>query len=83
MMEGIDLTIDSLKEQLNDIKARISQCRKKGLSTRIPETRVMSVPAKIKMLEITKDFKDVQKINAILEMTRKDIEYIEKKEPEG
>ena len=78
MVEGIDLTIENLKEQLNEIKQKISQCRKKGLDTKIAEIKIMAIPSKINMVEITKDFKDIQKINEMLNTARIEIDAIEK-----
>ena len=78
MVEGIDLTIESLKEQLNEIRQTISQCRKKGLDTKIAEIKIIAIPSKINMVEITKDFKDIQKINVMLNNVRIEIDAIEK-----
>ena len=78
MVEGIDLTIENLKEQLNEIKQKISQCRKKGLDTKIAELKIMDIPSKINMVEITKDFKDIQKINEMLNNVRIEIDSTQK-----
>ena len=78
MVEGIDLTIENLKEQLNEIKQRISQCRKKGLDTKIAELKMMLIPSKINMVEITRDYKEVQKINNMLNDAKAELENIEK-----
>lgn len=78
MVEGMDLTIENLKVQLNEIKQKISQCRKRGLYTKIVELKIMSVPSKIQLLEATRDFRDVQKANNIINDARNEIEFIEK-----
>ena len=78
MAEGMELTIENLKEQLNEIKQKISQCRKQGLDTKIAELKIMAIPSKINMVEITKDFKDVQKINEMLNNVRIEIDSTEK-----
>ncbi|MBI2646844.1 hypothetical protein HYW99_00015 [Candidatus Woesearchaeota archaeon] len=78
MVEGIDLTIENLKIQLNEIKQKISQCRKKGLDTKIAELKMMLIPSKIKMAEITRDYKEVQKINNMLNDAKAELENIEK-----
>ena len=78
MAEGMDLAIESLKEQLNDIKAKISICRKKGMDTKVAELKIMAVPSKIKMIEVTKDYKDVQKVSSMLDNARAEIESTEK-----
>ena len=77
-MEGIDLSIENLKEQLNELKQKISQLRKQGLDTKIAVIMMMSVPSKIKMLEITKDYKDLQKIINIINNARAEIDSLEK-----
>ena len=76
-MEGIDLSIENLKEQLNELKQKISQLRKKGMNMKLADIRLMSIPSKIKMAEITKDYKDVQKINIMLNDARQEIGSIE------
>lgn len=76
-MEGIDLSIENLKEQLNELKQKISQLRKKGMNMKLADIRLMSIPSKIKMAEITKDYKDVQKINIMLNYAREEIASIE------
>ncbi len=78
MVEGIDLAIESLKEQLNDIKQKISQCRKKGLDTKIAEIKIINIPSKIKMLETTKNYKDIQKISKLLNSAKAEIEPLER-----
>lgn len=78
MTEGIDLTIENLKLQLSDIKQKTSQCRKKGLDTKIAELKIMLIPSKIKMAEITRDYKEVQKINNMLNDAKAELEDIEK-----
>lgn len=77
-MDGIDLSIENLKEQLAEIKQKISLLRRKGIDMRIADLRLMSLPSKIKMAEITKDYKDVQKINSMLDSARDDIINLEK-----
>lgn len=78
MVEGIDLTIENLKIQLNEIRQKISQCRKKGLDTKIAELKMMLIPSKINMAEITRDYKEVQKINNMLNNAKAELENIEK-----
>ena len=78
MDEGIDLAIENLKGQLNEARQKISQSRKKGLDTKIAEIKLMAIPSKIKMVEITKDFKDVQKIIEMLNNVKIEIDGIEK-----
>lgn len=78
MSDAIDLTIENLKSQLNSIKQRISQCRKKGLYTKIAELKITSIPSKIMMAEATKDFKDAQKVSRLLSDAAVEVENIER-----
>ena len=78
MVEGIDLTIESLKEKLNEIRLKVSECRKKGFYTKIAEIKLMAIPSKIKMVEITRDYKDLQKITSMLDDARNEILSVEK-----
>ena len=77
-MDGIDIAIESFKENLNDLKIRLSQLRKKGINAKIAELRIMQIPAKIKMAEITKENKDAQKIMVLLNAAKQEIEELEK-----
>lgn len=81
MAEGIDLTIESLKEQLIGLKQRISQLRKKGLDTKIAELKAMAIPPKIKLAEATRDYKDVEKANKLVNDATSEVDGIEKGAP--
>lgn len=78
MDEGIDLTIEDLKMQLNEIKQRISQFRRRGLDTKIAELKVILIPSKIRIVELTREYKDVQKISNMLNDAKAELESIEK-----
>ena len=77
MTSGFDMTIESLKEELNEIKQRLSLYRKKGIDTKVVELRIANIPSKIKMIEVTKDLKDVQKANSQLRLAKMDAEELE------
>ena len=77
MVDGIDIAISSLRDELNSLKQRISQCRRKGLDTKIAELMLMSVPAKIIMIGTTRDIKDVQKLTGILAKAKSEVEELE------
>ena len=77
MAEGTDLEIEKLKEQFSEIKQKISQCRKRGFDTKIAELKAMAIPSKIKMAEATKDSKDIQKINEMLNYAKVEIDDLE------
>ena len=76
MADGIDLAIESLKERLSEIKQLISQCRKKGYDTKIAELKILIIPSKIKMVEATRDIKDVQKASKYLGDANSEIEEV-------
>ena len=78
MMEALDMTIENLKEQLIEIKQHISECRKKGKDTKIAELRVIPIPAKIKLLEVTREIKDVQKVISLLNLAKNEVDDIKK-----
>ena len=77
MPDGIDIAIGNLRDAFIELKQRISVCRRKGLDTKISELRMSSVPAKIKMVEATRDFRDVQKVNVMISQSRSEVEEIE------
>ena len=77
MASGFDMTIESLKEELLEIKQRLSQYRKKGIETKIVELRIANIPSKIKMIEVTRDLKDVQKADAQLKLAKIDADELE------
>ena len=80
MMEALDMTIDNLKDQLLEVKQHISECRKKGLDTKIAELRVIPIPAKIKLLEVTREIKDVQKVISLLNLAKNEVDEIKKQD---
>lgn len=77
MVDGIDIAIDDFRQQLADIKQRLSEFRKKGKYTKIAEMRIASIPAKIKMLEATRELKDVAKVNKMIDDANKEVSFIE------
>ena len=77
MVDGIDIAIDDFRQQLADIKQRLAEFRKKGKYTKIAEMRIVSIPAKIKMLEATRELKDVAKVNRMIDEANKEASFIE------
>ena len=72
MAEGFDLTLDDFKMRLNDLKQRISFLRKKGANLSIADMKIAAIPSKMKYAEVTRDFKDTQKISKMLEDAKKE-----------
>ena len=66
MADGMDFAIDNFKSQLTELKQKISRCRKKGMDAKIAELKIIAIPSKIRMLEVTRDLKDVQKISKMV-----------------
>jgi hypothetical protein len=81
MSNGIEMTIENLKRELNDIQLKLSECRKNGLDTKIAELKVMNIPHKIKLVEVTQSYKDIEKINNMLEDVKNEMISIEKSNP--
>lgn len=77
MADGIDMAMDSMRERLVEIKAKISQCRKKGFYTKIAELKIAEIPSKIKLLEVTREVKEVARINTMLEDAKAEIESVQ------
>ena len=73
----IEVELSKLRQKLIEIKARISQCRKKGINPKLVELRITNIPSKIKYAEVTEDFKDVEKINALVIEAEAEIKYTE------
>ena len=77
MVEGIDITIEDMKQELLDIKQKLTEFRKKGKYTKFAEMRIALIPSKIKMVEVTRDIKDVGKVNRLLDEAKKEVAFIE------
>ncbi|MEK6943682.1 MAG: hypothetical protein AABX00_06475 [Nanoarchaeota archaeon] len=78
MPDAIDMAMDSIKSEIIDIKAKISQCRKKGFDTKIAVMMMMEIPARIKLIEATRELKEVSKINKLVMDAKAEIAEAEK-----
>ena len=74
MTSGVDLAIENLKMELNNVKLKLSECRKNGLDTKIAELKIMNIAPKINFAEVTKSYKDIEKINNMLNDAKMEIE---------
>ena len=83
MSNGFDLTIENLKTELHNIRLKISELRKAGLDAKIAELKAMSLPYKIQLAEATKSYKDIEKINIMLEDVKKEIGSMENADKTG
>jgi hypothetical protein len=77
MPDGTDFAMDQMRETIVSIKQRLTQYRKKGLDTSVIDMRLAFIPPKIKMIEVTRDGKDIQRTNAILDLAKKDADDLE------
>jgi hypothetical protein len=79
MPDGIDMAMDAMKERLAEIKAKLSQCRKKGFEVKIAEIKAAEIPAKINLLKATRDMKEISKINMMLDYADAEIAEAERR----
>ena len=73
MVEDIEKQIDFLKRYFDGLKKAVSEARKKGLDTRIAELRMMNIPYKIRIVEVTKDKKDINRLKILLSKAEHEI----------
>ena len=78
MVETIDITIEDMKQELIDIKQKLIELRKKGKYTKICEMKMAMIPSKIKMVEVTRDVKDVSKVTKLIDDAKKEVNFTEK-----
>ncbi len=74
MASGIDIAIEEVKSQLGEFKLRLSEKRKGGYDTLIAELHATTIPAKIKMAEVTQDISDLQKAMAELKKAQQELQ---------
>ena len=68
-----DNITDELNKTVNELRARISELRKKGADMKIASLKILEVPPKISMFKITKDSKDLERIKTSIEYVEKEI----------
>jgi cephalosporin-C deacetylase-like acetyl esterase len=66
-------TIESLKKQYEDVKTEIRDRRKKGEDVKIASLMLKMVPPKIQMAIATKEWKDVKKIEVMVERVKEEL----------
>jgi hypothetical protein len=71
--------IENLKTELNEVKLRVSECRKKGFDMGIATLKMMNIPSKIRMAEITRSQADIEKAKRLLSEVKDEIDEVEKK----
>lgn len=73
---NIDEGLDKLKEELNNVKFKLSELRRTGNDTKIAELKLMNIPAKIMVAEATRDMKDVTRVNEYFEEVNEELSEI-------
>ena len=76
MVEGIDISIEDMKQSVLDMKLKLTEFRKKGKYTKIAEMKMGLINSKIKMVEVTREIKDVMKVNKIIDDAKNEIKFI-------
>ena len=76
MSSDIDKEIENLKADLNNLKLKLSECRKNGSDTKIAELKLMNVPFKIKLVEATQSYKDIDMVKKMLEDVKRELSGI-------
>jgi uncharacterized protein YydD (DUF2326 family) len=66
-------TIEELKWEYSKIKEDLAVFRKSGKDVKVAELRAMQIPLKIKLAEITKLQKDVDKAEAIVKAVQSEL----------
>lgn len=74
--------IDAVKAQLKELKEELSQLRKNGFNVKIPELKILQIPSKIQLAEITGEEKDILIVRQLLAETREEIESVKSESPE-
>ena len=69
---------EALKNKLEMLKKKISECRKKGRYTKIAEMKIKNIPSKIMMANVTLKKIDIDKAMLEIETVEKEIRECEK-----
>jgi multidrug resistance efflux pump len=72
-MSGIDLTLDNIKNQLNDLRQEFTLTRKKGIDVAIASLKFMGIPPKIAVVQATQSYEDLKKLVAEIEEVRREL----------
>jgi hypothetical protein len=70
-------TIENLETELKAQKEKISELRKKGFNTKIPEMKVMNIAPKITLAKVTGKEQDIQVVLNQLNNSKREIEEVE------
>jgi hypothetical protein len=82
MTSGADMAIESLRTELDSVRLKISDYRKRGFDTKIAELKVMNLPYKIKFAEASQSIIDIEKANVILSSVNEELKEIENQSTE-
>ncbi|MBN2141931.1 hypothetical protein JW711_01250 [Candidatus Woesearchaeota archaeon] len=67
-----------LKEKYEDLKSRISQLRKSGKDPLIPSLMIKSLPAKIKMADVTREKRDFDQVEIMIMKVGEELDEVQK-----
>ena len=76
-MSGIDMTLENIKNQLNDLRQEFTQARKKGFDVTIPSLRFQGIPAKIGVVKATQSYSDLKNLMAQIEEVQRELKDAE------
>ena len=76
MENNVNASIENLKNELNDVKSKLSEYRKKGFDTKIADLKMMNLPFKIRLAEATQSYKDIEKVNYMIKSVYEELEDI-------
>jgi predicted nucleic acid-binding Zn-ribbon protein len=87
-MDKLENMFESLKNEYRELKAEVSEFRKKGFDTTIVNLKLMNIPSKIQLAESTREYRDIEKVKMMLNNIKSEISDIKSerdlnKEAEG
>ena len=73
--------VQGLREEFEELKSKISTARKAGKDPFIASVLIKTIPAKIKMAEVTREQKDFDAVAQEIKRATEELELAEKEEP--
>ncbi|MEA2035898.1 MAG: hypothetical protein U9O94_00210 [Nanoarchaeota archaeon] len=77
----VEISKEKYEQELNDLKEKISELRKKGYNTKIAELFAMRIPAKIKLVMVTKTDRDMKKLQYLISSLKSELDELGAKKP--
>jgi hypothetical protein len=79
-MEQSVMELTVLQDHFMSLKERVSDARKQGMNTRIPEVKLMNIQSKIKMAEVSGLQKDIDKVKNALADIESEMKLLRKEQ---